>query len=552
MLEEFRTEVVKADGSNIKVIRHFSQELLSAFFRSFEGQMGGVKVAVCSGFAYFPSFNLSVKCKEVNLYRLHCVVPHGVVALSDLLKHSSLPPKITECVLLQYELLTGEQANPDSVIPMAADLALHPFLLYRRYLSQVTRLKQEGLYPSYELLRDAQEAVVKCELAGIHFDGQAHLALIATWQAQADNSEAELKGELGAMNFNSTKQLSEAMGLYTAKKQIQGVLKDWPRGKSGQLTLDSATLKHYADTPGLSRLLGLILEYRSASKLLNTFGQSLGTWVVRSRIHTKLKLNGCVTGRLSSCEPNLQNVPHSSEFRKLFTAPQGRKLIVGDYSQIELRVAALLAHDVDMIRVFDRKQDLHLFTAASLLNIPEDQVTPDQRRLAKAVNFGMLYGQGAPGLAGYAESKYGVTLTFGEAKAYIIKFYTTFPGVKAWQDSLKTAKFVSTPLGRKRRTSVPMEKQNTPIQGGAAEVMLKLLVKLASFLRNSGCELVNLVHDEVIIEAAEAQAEACCGELRRLMQEAWTDFLTEAHLDSVTWDVAKVSTGSDWDSAKQD
>mmetsp|Transcript_21138 Transcript_21138/g.39044 ORF Transcript_21138/g.39044 Transcript_21138/m.39044 type:complete len:600 (+) Transcript_21138:372-2171(+) len=551
LLDEFPIEVLKSEGVDVEVIRESSDELLCSFFRTLSNKDEEAQVAICGGFAYFPAYNLSVQCSEPNMFRLNCVVPHGVSAITDLLKATQHNPKTVDCVLLQFELLSGESGTEASVKPSSADEALQPFHLYRMFQNQTARLKQEGLQLSYELLRNSQEAVVKCELAGIHFDTEAHRGLMAVWHSQSQNSETELRAELGEINFNSTKQLSEALANYIKKKRLEGLLDKWPVSQTGQLKTDSATLKFHADDPELEKVVSNLLEYRTATKLLSSFGHSLNSYVINSRIHTKFKLNGAVTGRLSSSEPNLQNIPHSVEFRKLFTAPPGREIVVGDYSQIELRVVALLAHDTDMIGVFDRNQDMHQYTAASILNVPEDSVSNEQRRLAKAVNFGLLYGQGANSFSRYAQSNFDVKLSLSEAKAYISKFYRTFPGLKVWQESLKNAKVVNTPLGRKRRTSIPMEKQNTTIQGGAAEVMLKLLGKLRVMLHEHDCVLVNVVHDEVILEVAEAEAGTCCRKLKRLMQEAWNEFTQEAQFGSVNWDVAKVASGPDWGQCKE-
>ncbi len=235
-------------------------------------------------------------------------------------------------------------------------------------------------------------------------------------------------------------------------------------------------------------------------KGLSTYGKGYAAHIspVTGRIHASFLL-GTAAGRLSCQSPNIQNPPRDAAFRALFAPAPGRCLVVADYGQIELRVAALVSGDSAMRAAYEQGQDLHRKTAAAVLGIEPGAVTKGQRQMAKAVNFGLLFGQGAKGLQAYAKASYGAELSQREAEKARAAFFTAYPGLRRWQEQqqeqARFAKQVHTPGGRCRGLDgdrqLATASLNTPIQGGAAECLLAALAALslpegaalASFLR---------------------------------------------------------------------
>jgi DNA polymerase-1 len=301
-----------------------------------------------------------------------------------------------------------------------------------------------------------------------------------------------------------------------------------------------------------------LLDHRLAAKKLNNYGSGFAGHInpVTGRLHPNFKLGGTLTGRLSCSDPNVQNAPRDPAFRALFTAPAGRVLVAADFSQIELRVAAWLSQDRVMLDAYATGQDLHRITAAAMLGIAPDAVTKDQRQAAKAINFGLLYGQGAAGLARYAESNYDVKMSEATAAKYRSTFFKTYPGIKRYQEqTARTSECTLravTPGGRirdftKERTGYRYtEALNTPIQGGAAEIILATLAVLEKHLAGLNAKLVNVVHDELVLEVAEADADHAIAAVESAMTEGFLAFFPEA----ATTGLVEAHQGPNWAAAK--
>lgn len=267
-------------------------------------------------------------------------------------------------------------------------------------------------------------------------------------------------------------------------------------------------------------------------KLISTYAHWGRDFVRRDRIHCRLHPLAADSGRFSCTDPNLQQVPSEQTapgLRGCFRAPAGTRLVIADYAQIELRVAAALAPCDALARVFREGRDAHRATAATLTGKPEVEVTAHERKLAKAVNFGFLFGMGAERFREYAASGYGVELDLGEARRARDAFFATFPGIAAWHR--RTAAMcrasddvvVRTALGRRKRfaagrASVPAA-LNIPVQGTAAEGFKRALVALHAELPRHGARAVMCVHDEVLVEAPAAAAD----EVRRVVIAAMRD-----------------------------
>ena len=346
-------------------------------------------------------------------------------------------------------------------------------------------------------------------------------------QIKTESLVSDIYDEVGyEFNLNSPKQLGEAlfekMGLPAKKKT-----------KSGYSTNADVLEGLASDYPVVAK----ILEYRTLAKLRSTYCEGLLKVIGEDgRIHSKLNQTETRTGRISSAEPNLQNIPVRSELgremRKFFKAKDGCVLVDADYSQIELRVLAHMANDKNMIDAFNNGDDIHAITASQVFNMPLMMVTPLMRSRAKAVNFGIVYGIGA-----FSLSK-DIGVTRAEADSYIKGYLAHFSGVRKYMnDVVENAKekgYVETVFARRRylpelTSSNAMMRAfgervalNMPIQGTAADIIKIAMIKVYNCL-NEQCldaKLIMQVHDELIVEAPESEAQIVAGIVKREMENA--------------------------------
>ena len=384
----------------------------------------------------------------------------------------------------------------------------------------MSRLLTEIELPLAEVLSSMELDGIAIDTAALHEFGEQLLP-------QIDAAEKRIH-ELAGHEFKvgSPKQLSkvlfEELGLPAGKKRATGY------------STDAETLEAIADT---HEIVGKVLEYRTLTKLYSTYVKGLEAAVSPDgRLHTTFKQTETRTGRISSAEPNIQNIPVRTplgrNFRKFFTASEGMKLIDADYSQIELRVLAHLANDENMIRTFREGGDIHTETASSVFGIPEALMDADTRRKAKAVNFGIVYGIGA-----FSLSK-DINTSVYEAKRYIEDYLNHYSGVKSFMErvteSAEKTGYAVTMFGRRRqiaelrasnKTVQALGKRiamNTPIQGTAADIIKLAMVHVWRRLRAELPEarLILQVHDELIVEAPEAVAEKAAAILREEMEGA--------------------------------
>ncbi|MGL5448309.1 MAG: DNA polymerase, partial [Rhabdaerophilum sp.] len=286
-----------------------------------------------------------------------------------------------------------------------------------------------------------------------------------------------------------------------------------------------------------------LLEWRQLQKLKSTYTDALPSFVnpLTGRVHTSYALAATSTGRLASSEPNLQNIPVRNEMgrkiRQAFVATPGHVLISADYSQIELRLLAHIAEIPQLTRAFAEGVDIHAMTASEMFGVPLSEMTSEVRRRAKAINFGIIYGISAFGLA----KQLGISRE--EAGAYIRKYFERFPGIKDYMEAtkkqVKSQGFVETIFGRKCffpniDTKNPSERAfleraaiNAPIQGSAADIIRRAMLRMDAALEavRSPAEMLLQVHDELIFEAPEAAAEAAIPVIRKVMVDGPLPFL---------------------------
>ena len=367
------------------------------------------------------------------------------------------------------------------------------------------------------------------ELAGIALD----LARLERLSVQMNERLVALEQdveELGGMsvNINSPKQLQHLLFDHLGLKPIR-------KTKTGYST-DAEVLEQLAD---LHPVAARIHEYRQIQKLKGTYVDALPRLAdAGGRIHTSYNQAVAATGRLSSSDPNLQNIPIRSELgreiRRAFVAPTGHVLVAADYSQIELRVLAHLSGDQALSESFKRDEDVHARTAAEVFGVFPDTVDREQRRVAKAVNFGVVYGQSAFGLARQLKISRGV------AQTYIDNYFARYEGVARYMDGVieeaKRTGYVTTVLGRRRplpdlnsrnqnfRGGAERMARNTPIQGSAADIIKLAMLRCQARLERDfpDVRMLLTVHDELVFEAPEAQADPLAQAMTEEMEQAWS------------------------------
>jgi DNA polymerase-1 len=334
-------------------------------------------------------------------------------------------------------------------------------------------------------------------------------------------------------NINSTQQLSDVLF-----KRLMLVPPD--RGRktaSGHFSTSADVLE---DLRGQHPVVDLVLEQRELAKLKSTYVDALPAAVDANtgRVHTSYSQTGSVTGRLSSNNPNLQNIPIRTEtgrrVRNGFIADEGNVLLSVDYSQVELRLVAQMAGDEAMLEAFRAGQDIHTTTAAAIFNLPLDGVSKDMRRHAKAINFGLIYGMSAFGLTRTTD------LTLGEAENFVKTYFARFPGVKRYLDETRKLAaqqgYVTTLLGRRRyfpalkgmlnvqlRNREEREAINAPIQGTAADIMKIAMLRIPTALKQAGLagKMLLQVHDEIVIECPQPELQATARVVQETMESAY-------------------------------
>ncbi len=416
---------------------------------------------------------------------------------------------------------------PNAPMPMlktAAQAERMPALC-RALLAKIEENKQEKLL--YDMELPLAEVLADMEVLGVAVDKNGIETFGVLLTQRIAELEASIYEAVGyKFNLNSPKQLGEALfdkiGLKGGKRTKTG----WSTNAE---VLESLRGEHPA--------VDGILEYRTLSKLNSTYCVGLLKTIAEDgRIHSSFNQTETRTGRISSTEPNLQNIPVrtelGSQMRKFFTAAEGKVLIDCDYSQIELRVLAHCAKDERMIEGFSSKEDIHRITASQVFGVPLAEVTPTMRSHAKAVNFGIVYGIGAYSLAK------DIGVSNAEASAYIKGYLNTYSGVdkymKALIESAKEKLYAETIFGRRRylhelsssnhmmRAFGERVARNMPIQGTAADIIKLAMVKVFARLKkeNMQTRLILQVHDELILEAPESEAEKALSILKEEMENA--------------------------------
>jgi DNA polymerase-1 len=429
---------------------------------------------------------------------------------------------------------TGKAQKSFKHVPLAqavcyaaedADVTLRLYRLLR------PRLAREGLLSVYETLeRPLPQVLAQMECAGVRIDPVRLRKLSNDFSVRMGELESEAQALAGRpFNLGSPKQIGDVlfseMGLAGGKKTATGV---W--------STDSGVLENLAAQG--NTLPRVLLDWRQLAKLKGTYTDALAQAVSETtgRVHTSFALASTTTGRLSSSDPNLQNIPVRTEegrkIRAAFIAEPGHVLVSADYSQIELRLLAHIGDIPQLKHAFREGVDIHALTASEMFGVPVEGMPAETRRRAKAINFGIVYGISAFGLANQ------LGIPQDEAGAYIRTYFERFPGIRAYMDSaraqVREQGYVTTVFGRK--VNIPMIRSksvgdrqfaeraaiNAPIQGTAADVMRRAMIRMPAALKRAGltARMLLQVHDELVFEAPESEALAVCGIASEVMENA--------------------------------
>jgi DNA polymerase-1 len=451
---------------------------------------------------------------------------HGMDELSDrYLRHKTIA----------YEEVCGSGKSQigfaEVPLEKARDYAAEDAdVTWRFHATFKPRLVSERLTTVYETIeRPLVPILAGMERAGITVDPTALKALSEDFAQRMAEHEAEahtLAG--GEFNIGSPKQLGDIL---FEKLRLPGGRK----GKTGAYGTDSSVLEGLGDAHPLPKK---VLEWRQLQKLKSTYADALPTQInpATKRVHTSYSMTGAQTGRLSSTDPNLQNIPVRTEegrkIRRAFVAAKGMKLISLDYSQIELRLLAHVA-DMDVLKkAFRDGLDIHAMTASQVFGVPLDKMDANTRRRAKTINFGIIYGISSFGLA----NQLGITKQ--EAGAYIDAYFQRYPGIRDYmertKDFAKRNGFVVTPFGRRihitgfasgqpgMRGFAERQAINAPLQGGAADIIKRAMIRIPEALakKKLAARMLLQVHDELLFEAPEAEVEATVAALKPVMEKA--------------------------------
>jgi DNA polymerase-1 len=396
--------------------------------------------------------------------------------------------------------------------------------------------QQEPLFHDLEMPLVA--ILAEMEMEGIRLDVEFLDGFSTTLSHRLEEISHGIYREAGhEFNVNSTQQLStvlfEELGIHPPDRTR--------KTSSGHYSTAAAVLDSIRD---LHPIVDMVLEQREVAKLKSTYTDALPKQVNvhTGRVHTSFSQTGSVTGRLASSNPNLQNIPIRTDLgrqiRRAFVSSPGNLLLGVDYSQIELRIVAHMSEDRAMLAAFQEDQDIHAATAAAVFGVKPDEVTPDMRRRAKAVNFGLIYGMSAFGLTRTTD------LTLGEAEEFVQTYFENFPGVKQYLERTKVQAtelgYVETLLGRRRyfpelkegakstapqiRARAEREAINAPIQGTAADIIKIAMIQLPTVLQQNDltARLLLQVHDELVLECDQAELDQTVRIVQEVMQQAYT------------------------------
>jgi len=434
-----------------------------------------------------------------------------------------------------------EILTPEQLMYAAKDSQI----LLRLYKILRNNLIVSGLEEAAGLEFNILPAVVEMELTGIYLDRDKMKKLSEKIEVDLEQAGEKLKAELlpaltsdlfGKVDINLNSQ-----------QQLLSIL-----SRLGLNLPDTSeeTLKKYVDKHSV---IQAILDYRKPATAYDSFSIKKYEPLIHSitgRLHPQY-FQTTSAGRFSCSKPNLQQVPRDFKFRECFKAEEGNVIVCSDYSQIELRTAAEIANDETMLTAYREGQDLHKLTAALVSGKSLEEVTKEERQMAKALNFGLIYGMSAKGLAVYAKNSYGVDMSEKEAEKFRNRFFKAYKGLNKWHMKTKRdrAYEVRTLSGRRRKWDKREDfylttRLNTPVQGSAADILKRAFTMLPEALKGTGAKIIGTVHDEILLECSAARAEEVAKILKETMEAAGRVYLKKVPV------ISDPEVGKSWAEAK--
>ncbi len=455
---------------------------------------------------------------------------HGMDALSEkYLGHQPIP--IKSLLGSGKSQITFDRVGIDDAVKYAAEDADITLRLWQLFKPQLHRARVTTVYETLE--RPLVPVLAEMEMTGIKVDRDTLSRMSNAFAQKLVQLEEEIHDIAGEkFNVGSPKQLGEIL---FDRLQIPG----GTTGKTGAYATGADILEDITTLedshPQGARLAARILDWRQIAKLKSTYTDALQEAINpdTGRVHTSYSIAGANTGRLASTDPNLQNIPVRTEegrrIREAFIAPAGKVLVSLDYSQIELRILAHIADIPQLQQAFRDGLDIHALTASEMFNVPLDQMTPEIRRKAKAINFGVIYGISGFGLAR------NLRIPRAEAQGFIDRYFERFPGIKEYMsETIRFAQehgFVQTLFGRKIHTPEINAKGpgagfakraaiNAPIQGTAADVIRRAMIRMPAAIAGQPAKMLLQVHDELLFAVDETATDTLIATAREVMQDA--------------------------------
>lgn len=499
--------------------------------------------------------DINIGCSQIIAKSIvHCVTHtdglQSNVGLDDMVKSlfNIDLPKYLQASDWGIPELSFEQLTYAGLDPIAA------LEITKKLIKGITKY---GLERTYTLLKAAQKPICELELNGIRLNVEGHQKLVIQWRDELFKAKKELTEITGI-----TRLTGPELGKWLHANLPEEILDIWPRTEGAtedndKLSTDSNTFVLFDQLP----IVKPFSEFQKRATLTSTFGMKLINQVcpATGNLHANYNIAGARTGRLSSSKPNLQNLPRDKRVRANFIPRiPGNVFVCADFSQIELRVAAELSRDNTMLHAFNHSIDLHKLTASQVSGLAIEQIGDDspERKLAKAINFGLLFGLGAKKFSHYAKKSYKVDISQADAKKAIQVFRDTYDGYRAWQlGAAEQGQFTGysrTPCGKLRKLDPKNYygmSMNTPIQGGAAEVMLHSLIRLYNYIKHEGLNwlLTNCVHDEILIECPQDEKRYCAEVVNACMVEGFLDVFP----NGITKDIVGLKVGDTWGTTKK-
>jgi DNA polymerase-1 len=489
--------------------------------------------------AHNAAFELAFLAKRGIYPRAQCTMQAAGLLLG--VRRRSLAESCS--VYLGIEVPKAHQASDWAALTLSrgqlAYAAADAVLCWRLWERTARELKVKGRDQAYRLQRDCLPAAALMELRGVGLDLDAHAELCDRWSRDlADARRAWIE----TTGYEPPSKAAEAAA-YLEKALPEEALSRWPRTSTGALSTAADQLAKVAHLPAIRPLLHI----KKCEKLLSAFGPKLRRLInpETGRLHPHFNVASTKGGRWSASDPNIQQLPHDAETRRIIVAAPGNVLVGVDFSQMELRAAAWISGDAELTRAYEQGRDVHVLTAAAINGIEPEQVTKEQRATAKPVNFGSIYGMSAKGLSAAAWSGYGIELAEADAKLALDRFFDKYSGLRQWMrthsDKCKRSRRVTIGAGRvvenaweRFPLSYPQH-CNLPIQGICADAMMRAIAYVHA--ERPGI-LVAMVHDELLAEVPEADADATVETLKACLYRAFVETfpgaptlgLVDAHL----------------------